>query len=130
MRAGLVLWMSLVFAVSCTNNDAKVTRDDCAKVADHITDLIMDQYSKNPGELWDEVQGPNNDLPPEVRKETMKEFLATPIGNTWLVRHRGATRTNMEAGIDSCVQKGSRKQIKCLLAATSRDAVTACDSVK
>jgi hypothetical protein len=130
MRAGLVLWMSLVFAISCGNNERKVTRDDCAKVADHISDLVMDHYSKHTDELWDEVQGPNNDLPPDVRKETLAQFLATPIGNTWLLRHRGMTRTGMEAGIDPCVQKGNRKQIDCLLAATSRDAVTACDSVK
>jgi hypothetical protein len=130
MRFGLVLCVALELLVSCGGGDQKVTREDCAKVADHIADLIMDHMQSHPDELWAQVEGQETGLPKDVTKETLKAFMDTPEGKTWLLQRRGFTRSGVEQGIDTCVQKASRKQVTCLLAAKSREEVTACDSVK
>jgi hypothetical protein len=127
MRFGLLLCVVLA---GCGSKDDKVTRDDCAKVADHIADLIMDHMEAHPDELWEQVKDQQTGLPPAVTKETLPQFMQTPEGKTWLLQRRGFTRSGVEEGIDSCVQKATRKQVSCLLAAKSRDAVTACDSAK
>lgn len=129
MRAGLLLWIPLVLVVSCGNKDAKVTREDCTKVADHISDLIMDHYTSHPDELLSQV-GSDSGLPPGSTKESLPAFLASPEGKTWLLKRRGLVRTSVEDGIDKCVTTASRKQVTCLLAAKTRDDVTACDSAK
>ena len=130
MRAGLVLCVALELLVSCGGGDKKVTREDCTKVADHITDLIMVHMQSHPDELWAQVQGQDTGLPQTVTKETLPQFMQTPEGKTWLLQRRGFTRSGVEQGIDTCVQKASRKQVNCLLKAKSREDVTACDSVK
>jgi hypothetical protein len=127
MRLGLVLCVVLA---ACGSKDTKVTRDDCANVANHIADLIMDHMQAHPDELWEQVKDQQTGLPPAVTKETLPQFIETPEGKTWLLQRRGNTRSGMEQGIDTCVQTATRKQVSCLLAAKSRDAVTACDSVK
>jgi hypothetical protein len=130
MRAGLISCVALELLVSCGGSAQKVTREDCAKVADHISDLIMDHMESHPDELWAQVEGQETGLPKDVTKETLPQFMDTPEGKTWLLQRRGFTRTGVEQGIDTCVQKASRKQVNCLLAAKSREDVTACDSVK
>jgi hypothetical protein len=127
MRLGLVLCVVLA---ACGSKDNNVTRDDCAKVANHIADLIMDHMQAHPDELWEHVKDQQTGLPPAVTKETLPQFIETPEGKTWLLQRRGNTRSGMEQGIDTCVQTATRKQVSCLLAAKSREAVTACDSVK
>lgn len=127
MRVGLLL---CVLLAGCGSKGNKVTREDCSKVADHIADLIMDHMQAHPDELWEQVQDQNTGLPPTVTKEALPQFIETPEGKTWLLKARGFTRSGVEQGIDACVQKATRKQVSCLLAAKSRDDVTACDSVK
>lgn len=130
MRAGLFLCVALELLVSCGGNEPKVTREDCAKVADHIADLIMDHMQSHPDELWAQVEAQDTGLPKDVTKDTLPQFMNTPEGKTWLLQRRGFTRSGVEQGIEKCVQKASRKQVNCLLAAKSREDVTACDSVK
>jgi hypothetical protein len=127
MRLGLLLCVVLA---GCGSKDERVTRADCTQVADHITDLIMDHMQAHPDELWDQVKDQQTGLPSAVTKETLPQFIETPEGKTWLLQRRGYTRSGAEQGIDTCVQKATRKQVSCLLAAKSREAVTACDSVK
>ena len=127
MRLGLLLCVVLA---GCGSKDTKVTREDCTKVADHISDLIMDHMQTHPDELWEQVKDQQTGLPASVTKESLPQFMQTPEGKTWLVQRRGYTRTGVEQGIDTCVQKATRKEVSCLLAAKSRDAVTACDSAK
>lgn len=129
MRAGLPLWIALVLVVSCGNRDGKVTREDCTKVADHIADLIMDHFATHPDELLTQA-GSNSGLPAGSTKESLPAFFASPEGRTWLLQRRGLVRTGVEDGIDKCVTTANRKQVTCLLAAKSRDDVTACDSAK
>jgi hypothetical protein len=131
MRAGQLLWIPFVLSISCANKgDGKVTREDCAKVADHISEVMIDHYTANPEALWAEVEGKDAGLPATVTKDTLGTYLQTPEGKTWLLQRRGFVRSAMEQGVDSCIAKASRKQVDCLLAAKSREAVTACDSVK
>jgi hypothetical protein len=130
MRVGLLLCVSLASLASCGNKDAKVSREDCAKVADHIADLIMDHMQAHPDELWEQVKTEQTGLPASVTKETLPQFIETPEGKTWLLQRRGFTRSGVEQGVDTCVQKATRKQVTCLLAAKSREDVTACDSAK
>jgi len=131
MRAGYLLWIPFVLTISCGNKgETKVTRDDCAKVADHVSELMIEHYSAHPDQLWMEVDGKDAGLPTTVTKDTFAAYLQSPDGKTWLLQRRGFVRSAMEPGVDSCVTKASRKQVDCLLKATSREAVTACDSVK
>jgi len=131
MRAGYLLWIPFVLTISCGNKgETKVTRDDCAKVADHVSELMIEHYSAHPDQLWMEVDGKDAGLPTTVTKDTFATYLESPEGKTWLLQRRGFVRSAMEPGVDSCVTKASRKQVDCLLKATSREAVTACDSVK
>jgi len=131
MRRGLVLWIPLVLVVSCGNKGrAKVTREDCAKVADRVAEVMVDHFSSHPDELWAEIDGKDSGLPPTVTKDTFGEYLQSPNGKTWMLQRRGFVRTAMEPGVDSCVAKANRAQVDCLLKAKSRADVTACDSVK
>jgi hypothetical protein len=129
MRAGLLLWIPLVLVVSCGNKEPKVTRDECSKVADHIADLIIDHFTTHPDELLQQV-GSDSGLPAGSTKESLVQFFASPEGKTWLLQRRGFVRTGVEDGIDTCVATASHKQVRCLLAARSRDDVTACDAAK
>ena len=127
MRAGFVLCVAFF---GCGTKEVKVSREDCTKVADHIADLVMDHMQAHPDELWDQVQGQDTGLPATVTKETLPQFMETPEGKTWLLQRRGNARSGVEQGIDTCVKSASRKQVSCLLAAKSREDVTACDSAK
>jgi hypothetical protein len=130
MRAGL--WILLVLVGCSSRGDTKVTRDDCAKVADHMAEIMMDHYMAHPDELWTEVEGKGSDtgLPGTVTNETFAAYLASPEGKTWVIQRRGFVRSAMEPGVDSCLAKASRKQVACLLQAKSKSDVTACDSAK
>lgn len=130
MQRGFTMWIFLVLLVSCGNKAADgVSRADCNKVADHIAALIITHYSTHTDELWDGLatSGGETGLPKEVTKETFKAYLGTPQGKTWLMQRQGQARTGTEAGIDQCVKSATRKQVNCLLAAKTRDDVTACD---
>lgn len=131
MRVGHLMWIPFVLLVSCGNKaQTKVTHEDCAKVADHMAELMIEHYTANPDDLWAEIEGKDSGIPATVTKETLAAYLQSPEGKTWLLQRRGFVRSAMETGVDSCVTKASRKQVDCLLAAKSREAVTACDSVK
>lgn len=134
MRAGvcgLSMWILLVLVVSCGNKgETKVTREDCAKVADHLAEVMIDHYTAHPDELWAQVEGKDTGVPTTVTKDTFAAYLGSPEGKTWLIQRRGFVRSAMEPGVDSCLAKASRKQVTCLLQTKSRDDVTACDSVK
>lgn len=132
MRRGLAIWILLVLGFGCGNPPAKATRDDCTKVADHIADLIIDNLTAHPDELWDSITSKPGDtgLPPTVTKSSLGSYLSTPEGKTWIMQRRGDVRTGAELGIDKCVSSATKKQVKCLLSARSRDDVNACDAMK
>src|SRR5688572_11118446 len=113
MRHGSALWILLVLLVSCGNKSTKVTRDDCAKVADHIANLIIQHYTAHPDELWDGLAADGGDtgLPPTVTKPTFKAYLDTPEGKTWMMQRHGQARSGTEAGIDQCVAKATPDQV-------------------
>jgi hypothetical protein len=130
-----VLATSIVFGilVSCGGSkDQKVTREDCAKVADHIAEVMIADYAKQPDVLWDAVHAEEAepDLPATVTKESFKGYLDSPEGKTWLMKRHAEIRTGTEMAIDGCMQKATRKDITCLLASKTRDDVVACDKAK
>ena len=131
MRFGYSLWILLVLVVSSCNKPQKVTREQCSAVADHIAEVIINHYSSKPVELWDGMGTPQETGVPEaVTRETFAAWLASPEGKTWTMQRHGQVRSGTEAGIDLCVQKATPKQVSCLLAAKTRDDVTACDAPK
>jgi hypothetical protein len=132
MRIGSTIWILLVLLVSCGNKQTKVTREDCTKIADHVAELVIQHYSAAPEELWDvmHVEPGDTGLPDTVTRETLKSFLATPEGKTWLMKRQAKIREGTEMGIDGCLAKATPRQVDCLLAAKTREAVKACDAVK
>jgi hypothetical protein len=131
MRLGYWLWILLVLLVSCGNKPKKVTREQCSAVADHIAEVIINHYSAKPDELWDGMETPHETgVPPSVTRETFASWLASPEGKTWTMQRHGQVRSGTEAGIDNCVQNATPEQVSCLLAAKTRDDVTACDPKK
>src|SRR5690348_15728262 len=100
MRAGPLKWIAFVLLVSCGNKgETKVTRDDCAKVADHMSEVMIEHYTAHPDDLWIEIDGKDSGVPATVTKETFAAFLASPEGKTWLLQRRGFVRTAMEPGV-------------------------------
>jgi hypothetical protein len=133
MRLGFVMWIVLVGALAgCSSKSEKVTREQCSKVADHIADLLIEHYRTHPDELWDGMTAEPGEtgVPKTVTKETFKAYLDSPEGKTWLMQRQGQARSGTEAGIKPCVDNATPKQVKCLLAAKSRDDVNACDSAR
>jgi hypothetical protein len=130
LSVGLALWTVLaVGAVGCGDKaPAKATRAECMQVAEHIADLIMDHFTKNPDEWWDSFEGTDSGLPPTVQKATFKAYLDTPEGKTWLMQRRGNTLSGTKEGVDTCVAQASRALAACLIAAKSKDDVVACDA--
>jgi hypothetical protein len=129
MRIALVL----VLAAACAKSSSdKVTREQCSRVADHIAEIIVEHYAAHPDEFWDALTAEPGDtgVPKTVTKETFKVFLDSPEGKTWMMQRHGQARTGTENGIDPCVQHATRKQVDCLLAAKTKDDVTACDKAQ
>jgi hypothetical protein len=132
MRTCLVLGLVIFGVTSCAKGDSKVTREQCSHVADHVATVIIDHYTTHADELWDLIHATEakSDLPASVTKDNFKAYLATPEGKTWSMKALGAARVGTEGVIDKCVAEATPKQVSCLLAAKTRDDVTACDRAK
>jgi hypothetical protein len=124
---GLAMWGCL--ALGCKDKDTKPTREECTQVAEHIADLIIAHYASNADQWYDAVTAEAGDtgIPPTVTRDSFKGWLDSPEGKTWKLQRRGNTLTGVQQGIEPCVQKATKAQVRCLLAAKSRDDVLACD---
>ena len=98
MRLGFALWIAIACSYGCGKSSDKVTREQCAKVADHIADLIVDHYRAHPDELWDGMtaQPGETGLPPNITKDNFKAYLETPEGKTWMMQRHGQARSGTE----------------------------------
>ncbi len=125
--AGLALWGCL--ALGCKEKSTKPTRDECIQVAEHIADLIIAHYAANAEQWFDAVasEGGETGIPATVTRETFKTWLDSPEGKTWKLQRRGNTLTGVHTGVEPCVEKATKAQVRCLLAAKSREDVLACD---
>jgi hypothetical protein len=131
MRTGLAICIVLGLAVGCGSKDARPTREACTQVADHMADLMLAHFVEHPDELWDLVASADApDVPQGTTRETFPSFLASPEGKTWLLKRHGDLRTGTLDGVDGCTKNATRSQVKCLLAAKSRDDVEACDRAR
>jgi hypothetical protein len=120
----------MVLALGCGDKaPERATREDCAKVAEHIADLIVADAKANPDSMWDALHQGSGDtgIPAAVTKEQFKPWLGTSQGETWMMQRRGQTLAGTQQGIEPCVQKGSKPLVQCLLAANTKEAVEACD---
>ena len=112
----------------CGKEAPSVTREQCAKVADHIATVIIDHYASHPEELWEGMADPyETGVPKSVTKDSFKPYLASPEGKTWLMQRHGQVRSSAEAGIEPCVTHGTPSLVRCLLATKTREDVEACD---
>jgi hypothetical protein len=127
MRSGLALCTLLVLSVSCKSRSQ--LRTDCNRVADHVADIIVDYFVANPNQLWEAVHAEPGDpgIPLTFTKATFPTFLSSDAGKRWIDRRRAIVQVGTHSIVEQCVQKASQKQIKCMLAATTREAVAACD---
>jgi hypothetical protein len=126
---GLAMWISLGIGCKDKNEPTKPTREDCAKVASHMAELMFNDYVAHPDAFWELMHAPGVDpeLPPDVTKESFQAWLDTGPGKTWLMKRRGNALSGTQNGIDSCTQNGSKPLMDCLLAAKSKDDVGKCD---
>ena len=122
------MWMSLVSGCGDKSPEA-ATREDCTKVAEHIAELIVRDASSRPEELYDTIRASPGEsaIPADVTRDGFKAWLETPPGQTFLMQRKGQTLSGTQLAIDSCVKDGTKALTRCLLAATKRDDVMACD---
>jgi hypothetical protein len=127
---GLVLWSSLSLGCKDKGPPPKATREECAKVAEHIADLIIEHYAAAPDDWWESihtVSALETGIPKDVQKVGFKEWLRTPEGETWKLLRRGQTLAGTQQGIDGCVATATKPYAQCLLDAKSKADVTKCD---
>jgi hypothetical protein len=128
MRMSIAVVLAAGCAFGCGRASEKVTREQCAAVADHIATVIMNHFSSHPDELWAGMAEPYaTGIPTTVTKESFAQFLASPEGKTWVMQRHGQVRSSAEAGIEPCVQVATPELVRCLLATKTREDVTACD---
>lgn len=129
-RLGLGLWIAL--AAGCSEKkQAMATREDCAKVAQHIADLIIADAKANPDALWDGVHASGDpEIPPAVTKAMFKAWIDGSEGQTWMMKRRGQVLAATQQGIDGCVKNATKKQADCLLDAKTKAEVDACDMAR
>lgn len=128
---GLVLWTVL----GCGNKDsgsAKASREDCQQVAEHIADLVVADAAANPDMLWDALhESPGETgIPSTVDKGGFKTWINTPEGKTWMMQRRGQTLAGTQEGVEPCMEKARKADIKCLLATKTKADVGACDTAR
>ncbi len=127
-RLGLGLWIAL--AIGCHDKSTgPATREDCAKVAEHIATLIITDAKAHPDAFWDGVHadGGNTEIPAAVTKDGFKAWLDGAEGQTWMMKRRGQVLAATQRGIDSCAKSATKKLTACLLDAKSKADVDACD---
>lgn len=126
--AGLAMWSCLV--TGCSRKPEKPTREDCDQAAEHIAGLIIDDHLAHADTWFDEVTAEPGDtgIPAVIDRTVFAQWLSSPPGRTWLLQRRGNTLTGVQAAIDHCIENGTKMQVKCLVAATSKSDVDACDN--
>jgi hypothetical protein len=127
-RLGLGLWIALAPGCSA-KKDEPATREDCAKAAEHIADLIIADAKAHPDALWDGVHadGADPEIPAAVTKEKFKAWIDGAEGQTWMMQRRGQVMAATQKGIDSCVKSATKRLTSCLLDARSKVDIDACD---
>lgn len=127
-------WLGLLLSgslgIGCSSKPAKPTREECTRAAEHIADLILAYYRAQPMEWFDAMgQEPGDSgVPTEITRDSFKAWLETDAGKTFLVQRKGNTLAGVQRGIEPCVENATKAQVKCLLDATSKDDVLACDA--
>lgn len=123
---GCVMWTCF----ACNDKAATTpSRADCQKVAEHIADIIVAEAVADPPALFDRVgaSGGETGIPATVTRDGFKAWLETPEGKTWMMQRRGQTLAGTQQGVNSCVEKGTKATVDCLLVAKSKSDVDACD---
>lgn len=125
---GLAIWIGVVSGCG-DKSPEPATREDCTKVAEHIAELIIRDAASQPEALYDAIRAAPGEsaIPADVTRDGFKAWLETPAGQTFLMQRKGQTLSGTQVGIDACVKDGTKALTRCLLAATKKEDVEACD---
>lgn len=98
-------------------------------MSEHIAELIIRDAASRPEELYDTIRAAPGEstIPADVTRDGFKAWLETPAGQTFLMQRKGQTLSGTQVAIDSCVKDGTKALTRCLLAATKKQDVIACD---
>jgi hypothetical protein len=132
MRGSMATVFVVALAGGCGDKLEHPTRDECVKAADQVADVIMKAYTTTKvDEFWDGIHNNpgDNRIPPEVTKESFRQWLAAPESAEWRAWRLELARQGTRSKIDQCM-KGLRKIAQCIGTVTSLEEVDACDRGK
>lgn len=108
------------------------SRAQCAKVRDHLVELIANAYAASPETTFDGLDRSDpqitEGLDTSLTRETFAAFLATDTGKAWLERQkaRAISAPAMAATVDKCALQATQAHLDCWLGATDISAFQLC----
>ena len=105
--------------------EAKVTRQQCVAVRDHVVELIIGHYVANGPATYDGLDRTDVatmvGIPQGTNRETFGPFLASDAGKPWLAnaRARLVAGTGLTDTVEKCTRRGTQTHIACWLGASS-----------
>jgi hypothetical protein len=100
-------------------------------VSENIAGIILKEKTDRAEEWFDAIKAApdasNSGLPADLPRTAFKLWLDSPEGRTWLMQRRTNLLVGVQQGIEGCVENATKAQVKCLLAAKSKDDVGVCD---
>ena len=124
-----------VLAIGCKSSappEAKVTRQQCVAVRDHVVELIIRHYLAHPEDTFDGLDradlATNVGIPQGTTRETFGPFIASDAGKPWLAnaRARLVAGTGLGETVDKCVRRGKPEHIACWMGATAMEVFQRC----
>jgi len=134
MHRLVALALVTVAVIGCKNHPAtaKVTREQCVAVRDHVVELIIQHYRAHPEETFDGLDRGDAatlvGIPPGVKRETFGPFLASEAATQWLAnaRARLVAGTGLSDTVDKCVRRGKPEHITCWTGAATMEIFQRC----
>lgn len=128
---GLALWGSLAIACKGDSGSGKPTNEECAAVGENIAGIILKDKIDHAEAWFDEIKAApdanQSGLPGDLPRAAFKLWLDSPQGRTWLMKRRTNMLVLVQQAVAGCVEDATKAQVKCLMAAKTKDDVGVCD---